>query len=90
MEEDALEWADPSDLAAETERGEERALVRRAVDALLPPDREIFLRHYYYVQTVEEISAVMDLNPSTVKTRLRRGREKLKNSLTRGGALDEA
>lgn len=90
LEEDALEWPDPADLAAESERGEERELVRRAVDALSPQDREIFLRHYYYAQTVEEVSAAMDMNPSTVKTRLRRGREKLKEVLTRGGVLNEA
>lgn len=90
LEEDALEWPDPADLAAETERGEERELVRRAVDALLPPDREIFLRHYYYAQTVKEISSAMEINPSTVKTRLRRGREKLKDALARGGFSGEA
>ena len=66
------------------EREEEQRLVRRAVNALSPQDREIFLRHYYYAQSVKEVSAAMDLNESTVKTRLRRGRLKLKELLTEG------
>ena len=58
--------------------------VRRAVETLPDGDREVFLRHYYYAQTVREIAAAMDLKESTVKTRLRRGREKLKAMLTKG------
>ena len=68
----------------------ERQQVRQAVDSLPGPDREIFLRHYYYAQTVQEISRQMNINESTVKTRLRRGRGKLKDILTREGFLREA
>ncbi len=49
------------------------------------PDREIFLRHYYYAQTVQEISRETGLNESTVKTKLRRGRMRLKTILLRWG-----
>lgn len=89
LEEDALDIPGPGDPCSEAERAEERELVRRAVDALPRRDREVFLRHYYYAQTVEEISAAMGMNPSTVKTKLRRGREKLKQSLTREGLVYE-
>lgn len=65
------------------EKAELFAAVRRAVLLMPPPDKEIFLRFYYYYQTLEEISTEMGLNLSTVKTRLRRGREKLKAALTR-------
>ena len=54
------------------------------------PDREIFLRHYYYAQAVQEIARQMGLNESTIKTKLRRGRMKLKDILTREGFLREA
>ena len=54
------------------------------MEALPDGEREVFLRHYYYAQTVREIAAAMDLKESTVKTRLRRGREKLKAMLTKG------
>lgn len=80
LEEDILEL--PDDCAERLQREEEQELVRMAVDSLSPQDREIFLRHYYYAQQVSEISRNMGLNESTVKTRLRRGRMKLKEFLT--------
>ena len=54
-------------------------------DAMAPEDRALFLRVYYLDQTVEEIAAVTGRNPSTLKSRLRRGREKLKRDLTEKG-----
>ena len=83
LEEDLLDLPGPDDPAGELERAEERARVRRAVFSLPDPDREIFLRHYYYAQSVKEISAALELNESTVKTKLRRGRCRLKESLTK-------
>ncbi|MBD5084055.1 MAG: RNA polymerase sigma factor [Clostridiales bacterium] len=83
LEEDVIDLPGPGDPAGELEQTEERRLVRRAVDSLPGQDREIFLRHYYYAQSVKEISAAMDLNESTVKTKLRRGRLKLKELLTK-------
>ena len=90
LEEDTLELPASDDPPGEYERAVERQLVRQAVDSLPPPDREVFLRHYYYAQTVGEIGEAMDLNISTVKTKLRRGRMKLKDILTREGFLCEA
>lgn len=83
LEEDLLDLPGPDDPAGAVERAEEQAQVRRAVFSLPPPDKEIFLRHYYYAQTVREVAAAMGLNESTVKTRLRRGRDKLKQLLTK-------
>ena len=65
------------------EKKELAAAVKKAVTRLPQPDREIFLRFYYYYQTQEEIAAEMGINISTVKTKLRRGRERLKQSLDR-------
>lgn len=59
--------------------------VRCAVDSLGSPDREIFVRHYYYYQTVMVIATDMNLSQSAVKSRLARGREKLKNLLSERG-----
>ena len=83
LEDDVLDIPGPGDPAGELERAEERAMVRRAVFSLPEPDQEIFLRHYYYAQSVKEIAAAMELNESTVKTKLRRGRFKLKELLTK-------
>lgn len=83
LEEDILEIPDDQTPDALLEQSEEQRLVRRAVEKLPLPDREIFLRHYYYAQTVSEISAAMGINESTVKTKLRRGRLRLKTLLVR-------
>lgn len=87
LEEDVLELPDDDTPDAQLERAEEAKLVRSAVDRLGEPDREVFLRHYFHAQTVEEISRAMSLNESTVKTKLRRGRMRLKTILTRWGVV---
>lgn len=86
LEENSVDIPAPNDLSEAMEQDEERRLVRQAVDALPPEDKEIFLRHYYYAQSIKEISDYMALNESTIKTKLRRGRMKLKEALTKGGA----
>lgn len=83
LEEDLLELSDGTTPLDMLQREEERGLVRQAVDSLQPKDRQIFLRHYYYAQTVEEIAKHMKMPTSTVKSRLRRGRMKLKEYLIR-------
>ena len=87
MEENLLELPGQESPEAELTRTEERFLVNWAVNDLPEQDREIFLRHYYHAQTVREISQEMALNESTIKTKLRRGRAKLKEILTRWGAM---
>lgn len=83
LEEDALELPGPDDPAGAVELEEERSQVRRALSTLPQLDQEIILRHYYYAQSVKEIAAVLEMNESTVKTKLRRGRFKLKELLTK-------
>lgn len=87
LEEDVLELPGEDSPEGSLTRKEEAKLVRRAVNTLGEPDREVFLRHYFHAQTVQEISQVMCMNESTVKTKLRRGRSRLKETLTRWGAL---
>jgi RNA polymerase sigma-70 factor (ECF subfamily) len=71
-------------------RRDRDARVRRAVDEMRQPDREIFLRHYYYCQTVSRISEELQINPETVKSRLSRGRDKLRKALSEGGISHES
>lgn len=87
LEDDLLELEGQDGPETELVRSEERFLVNRAVKEMQAQDREIFLRHYYYAQTVREISDEMALNESTIKTKLRRGRARLKEILTRWGAV---
>lgn len=85
LEEDLLEIPDECTPEGSIQRKEEAQLVRRAVESLGEPDREVFLRHYYFSQSVSRISLEMNLNESTVKTKLRRGRARLKTMLMRWG-----
>ena len=62
-----------------------RAAARAAVESLGQPDREIFQRYYFLYQKAEEIAADMDMNSATVRTRLARGRKRLRAYLTERG-----
>lgn len=80
LEEDVLELPvhGPEE---QLEKKEQRRLLRRAVLAMGEPEREIFLRFYWYGQSIRAISGQMELKESTVKSRLSRGREKLRDAL---------
>ncbi len=78
---EAIVGADSLDLELHVEKKELRQAVKKAVTELPMPDREIFMRFYYYCQSLEEIANEMQINLSTVKTKLRRGRERLRLSL---------
>jgi RNA polymerase sigma-70 factor (ECF subfamily) len=68
-----------------TEKAEQRAAVHQALEALNSADQELFLRFYYLDQTVAEIAAVTAQNESTLKSRLKRGREKMRQYLIERG-----
>lgn len=67
--------------ATQAEKRERIRQVREAVDGLEPVDREIFLRHYFWHQPVQQIAREMDKNSSAIKSRLARSREKLRKIL---------
>ena len=66
------------------EAKERSALLNAALAALTPEDREIFLRRYYYNQTAGQIAEALHMNPSTVRSRLLRGRQALRTELQKG------
>ena len=80
LPEDAV-LVDPHTPESLLERRERAARVRSALLAMEPVDREIFLRFYYYYEKIAQIAAAMGLTESAVKSRLSRGREKLKSRL---------
>ncbi len=73
----------------ELDRRETARIVNAALSQLDRPHRELFVRHYYYGQSVQEAALAMGLNLSTAKTWLRRGRETLKSYLRKEGYGDE-
>ena len=64
---------------------EQAAAIARALEQLRPQDQEIFFRYYSLCQTASEIARDLDLSPSTVRSRLSRGRQVLRAQLCQGG-----
>ena len=60
-------------------------VLREALDIIGEPDKEIIIRHYYYYQSSTEISEKMGMKSETVKSRIKRAREKLRSILTERG-----
>ena len=86
LEYDELELTADSPEGAVIEQ-EAQTLVRAAVDGLPAPDREIFLRHYYYCEPAPAIAQAMGMTPAAVRQRLKRGRDRLRAVLLKGGVL---
>lgn len=84
LEADAITLSAPSAEDAVIRRDAHAAL-HRCLEALGEPDRSIFLRHYYYGQSAVEIADICRMNLNTVRTKLRRGRDKLRQELLKGG-----
>ena len=60
---------------------ERMALLRRAVDALGAPERQLFYRKYYYLQSTAQIAAEMGLSERAVEGRLYRLRRRLQKAM---------
>ena len=80
LDEDLLLFSE-TDLEQTLEQADRDQIVREAVYAMETTDRAIFLRYYYHCQPLATISEELQIPLSTVKSRLRRGREKLRATL---------
>lgn len=69
----------------ETILREQTEIINSAVEVMEEPDREIFLRFYFFGERVGGIADRMGLNLSTVKTKLRRARNRLREKLEERG-----
>jgi RNA polymerase sigma factor (sigma-70 family) len=67
---------------------EENELISKQVIQLPVKLREVIILFYYQEFSIEEISELLRINPNTVKTRLHRGRQKLKESFEGAWAID--
>ena len=56
--------------------------VKELIEPLKEQDRCIFTLYYVYGMKVREIAAYMEMNENTVTTRLKRGRNALRNEMT--------
>lgn len=89
LEEDILIY-DNENIELRVEQKELSGLLKEALKSLPTAHRELFVRHYYYGQTVSEAAAEMDINESTAKSWLKRGRERLRDILIEKGAQNYA
>jgi RNA polymerase sigma-70 factor, ECF subfamily len=65
----------------------ERSALRQAVDSLPPTLREVIVLYYYEEMRVEAISSVLAIGVENVKSRLFRGRQKLRETLQKSATL---
>ena len=63
--------------------------LRRAVEALPPPDGQLVLRYYYEEEKLKDIARDLDLSVPAAKSRLLRARRRLKEVLVKGGLADD-
>ena len=85
----SMEAAQPADLCRRfstegPEESLEQSLVRQAVDTLPEPYRQTVLLYYFCDQSIQQAAAALGVRPGTVKSRLGRGREMLKEVLKDG------
>lgn len=74
-----VEVAAEGDFAVDTAQSDE---LWDAVMSLGEPDNEIFVRYYKFGEKLNDIAAATGVNLSTVKTKLSRGKTKLKKILS--------
>lgn len=60
-------------------------LVCALVGGLSSPDREIFLRKYYLLESTRQIAGALGMSEGSVNTRLTRGRQRLRRQLEEKG-----
>ncbi len=80
-----FEAEDDFSITAEVEKQEVIDDLREIIAAIDRPEQEIVIRYYYYCQNVPKIAEILHMNPETVKTKLRRTREKIKAKLKERG-----
>ena len=84
LEDDILIF-DSADIQEQTEQKDVGLMLKEALGQLDKKQRELFVRHYYYGQTIKAAAEEMGINLSTAKTWLYRGQTLLRELLEKKG-----
>ncbi len=86
---DEMEECIPSGVSVETEYDakELSAALNRFLAALKPEDRFLFVRRYWYADSVADLAAMLGGSANRISVRLFRLRSKLRNTLVKEGFL---
>ena len=82
---DEIDYEDGLIVSDEVENKIIAEVIMDALNEIGEPDKEIIIRHYYYYQSSTEISEKMGMKSETVKSRIKRARDKLKTILMKRG-----
>ena len=85
IEDEDMDFEDGMMVSEEIENKLVTEALYKALEEIGEPDREIIIRHYYYYQSSTEISEKIGMKSETVKSRIKRAREKLKALLSERG-----
>ena len=79
---DVIEIPDPFE---HMEKQEISLKINNALNFLNPQERSILVKYYYYYEPIPKISKEIGIGKNTIKSILKRGREKLEKYLIKGG-----
>lgn len=78
---DKLELPSEEDIVLDFENAADAVTVQELIAGMAEPDREIFVRKYYLMESIREIAQRTELDEVQIRNRLYRGRQKLKQQL---------
>lgn len=61
--------------------------INHIVNEMQEPDKEIFIRRYFYYEKISQIAKELSINKKTIETRILRGREKLRKIILERGII---
>jgi len=85
MDDDILQISTPQKTDELAIIREQTEIIETTVCNFKEPEREIFIRFYYFGESIQKISTLLEINPSTIKTKLHRLRLKLKETMQERG-----
>ncbi len=86
LDDDILIVEDSTSAFAESEQ---KYFLEWALSLMSELDRNIFVRYYFLMERTADIAEQLQMNESTVRSRLSRGRDYLRQVLRDGGGYDE-